>query len=167
MHEHDISGFWRGLRSGGTGEKRTCRSRSRQPTNARRLIRWRCGSSSGLFIGVRLFMGCGFGRLAKSISATPAAAIRVQCLRPEAAQGGRIESPLHGVESQGWFLGVHCFHELRQSRFFRDASVRPIAPAASKRKNTRTLDIDEDDQLDEAQLAPWVKQASQFSGEGI
>jgi hypothetical protein len=29
MHEHDISGLWCGLRSGGTREKRTCRSGSR------------------------------------------------------------------------------------------------------------------------------------------
>ncbi|MGH6803048.1 MAG: DUF1801 domain-containing protein, partial [Methyloceanibacter sp.] len=32
-------------------------------------------------------------------------------------------------------------------------------------KDTRTLDIHEDDQLDEARLAAWVKQASQLPGE--
>jgi hypothetical protein len=32
-------------------------------------------------------------------------------------------------------------------------------------QDTRYLDIHEDDQLDEAQLAAWVKQASQLPGE--
>jgi hypothetical protein len=35
----------------------------------------------------------------------------------------------------------------------------------SKQKDVRYLDIHEDDQLDEAQLAVWVKQASQVPGE--
>ena len=38
--------------------------------------------------------------------------------------------------------------------------------AESKGKDTRNLDIHEDDQLDEAQLAAWVKQASQLPGWG-
>ena len=38
-------------------------------------------------------------------------------------------------------------------------------PGESKSKDTRYLDIHEDDQLDEAQLAAWVKQASQLPGE--
>ena len=35
----------------------------------------------------------------------------------------------------------------------------------SKSKDTRYLDIHEEDQLDESQLAAWVKQASQLRGE--
>jgi len=35
----------------------------------------------------------------------------------------------------------------------------------SKSKDTRTIDIHEDDRLDEAQLAAWVKQASFLPGE--
>jgi len=37
-------------------------------------------------------------------------------------------------------------------------------PGASKSNDTRYLDIHEDDQLDEAQVAAWVKQASQLPG---
>jgi hypothetical protein len=69
-----------------------------------------------------------------------------------------------GVEGQGWFLGVHCFTSYVKVAFFRGASLRPIPPAKSKSKDMRTLDIHEDDQLDEAQLAAWVKQASQLAG---
>jgi hypothetical protein len=56
-------------------------------------------------------------------------------------------------------------HELRQGGFFRGASLRPVLPGESKSKDTRYLDIHEDDQLDEAELAAWVKQASQLPGE--
>ncbi len=49
--------------------------------------------------------------------------------------------------------------------FFRGAALRPVPPGESKQKDVRYLDIHEDDQLDEAQLAAWVKQASQLPGE--
>ena len=49
--------------------------------------------------------------------------------------------------------------------FFRGTSLRPVPPGGSKSKNTRYLDIHEDDHLDEAQLAAWVKQASRLPGE--
>jgi hypothetical protein len=48
--------------------------------------------------------------------------------------------------------------------FFRGASLRPIPPGQSKLKEVRYLDIHEDDELDEAQLAAWVKQASLLPG---
>jgi hypothetical protein len=74
-------------------------------------------------------------------------------------------SPLYGVEGQGWFLGVHCFAKYIKVAFFRGASLRPVPPGASKQKEVRYLDIREDDRLDEAQFAAWVKQASQLPGE--
>jgi len=74
-------------------------------------------------------------------------------------------SPLYGVEGQGWFLGVHCFARYVKVAFFRGASLRPLPPGESKQKDVRYLDIHEDDQIDEAQLAAWVKQASQLAGE--
>ena len=38
-------------------------------------------------------------------------------------------------------------------------------PVTSKQKEVRYFHIHEDDQLDEAQFAAWVKQASQLPGE--
>jgi hypothetical protein len=69
-------------------------------------------------------------------------------------------SPFYGVEGQGWFLGIHCFAKYVKVAFFRGASLRPIPPGESKQKEVRYLDIHEDDELDEAQLAAWVKQAT-------
>jgi len=73
-------------------------------------------------------------------------------------------SPLYGVEGQGWFLGIHTFTNYVKVAFFRGTSLRPVPPGESKSKDTRYLDIHEDDQLDEAQLAAWVKQASRLPG---
>ncbi|MBR1226577.1 MULTISPECIES: DUF1801 domain-containing protein [unclassified Bradyrhizobium] len=74
-------------------------------------------------------------------------------------------SPLYGIEGEGWFLGIHVFTRYVKVAFFRGTSLRPVPSGASKQKEVRYLDIHEDDQLDEAQLAAWVKQASQLPGE--
>jgi len=74
-------------------------------------------------------------------------------------------TPFYGVEGQGWFLGIHCFTKYVKVAFFRGTSLRPVPPGESKQKEVRYLDIHEDDQLDEAQFADWVKQASQLPGE--
>jgi len=73
-------------------------------------------------------------------------------------------SPFYGVEGRGWFLNFHCFTKYVKVAFFRGTSLRPLPPGESKHKEVRYLDIHEDDQLDQAQLADWVKQASQLPG---
>ena len=84
---------------------------------------------------------------------------------PGVRKAVKWNSPLYGVEGQGWFLGIHCFTNYVKVAFFRGTSLRPVPPGESKSKDTRYLDIHEDDQLDETQLAAWVKQASQLPGE--
>jgi hypothetical protein len=84
---------------------------------------------------------------------------------PGVRKAVKWNSPLYGIAGQGWFLGIHCFTSYVKVAFFRGASLRPVPPGESKSKDTRYLDIHEDDQLDEAQLAAWVKQASQLPGE--
>jgi hypothetical protein len=74
-------------------------------------------------------------------------------------------SPLYGIGGNGWFLGVHCFAKYIKVAFFRGAALRPVPPGESKTKHTRYLNIHEDDEVDEAQLAAWVKQASRLPGE--
>ncbi len=86
---------------------------------------------------------------------------------PGVRKAVKWNSPFYGLEGQGWFLGVHCFTRYVKVAFFRGASLRPVPPGESKSKDTRYLDIHEDDQLDEAQLAAWVKQASQLPGESM
>ena len=76
-------------------------------------------------------------------------------------------SPLYGVEGQGWFLGIHTFTNYVKVAFFRGNSLRPVPPGASKNKETRYLDIRENVVLDEARVADWVRQASQLPGEDM
>ncbi|RWM21708.1 MAG: DUF1801 domain-containing protein [Mesorhizobium sp.] len=73
-------------------------------------------------------------------------------------------SPFYGIEGQGWFLSFHVFTRYVKVTFFRGSSLRPLPPGESKHKEVRYLDVYED-QLDEAQFAAWVRQASQLPGE--
>lgn len=74
-------------------------------------------------------------------------------------------SPLYGVAGEGWFLGIHVFTRYIKVAFFRGALLRPVPPGESKQQHTRYLNIHENDELDEAQLTAWVKQASRLPGE--
>jgi hypothetical protein len=85
---------------------------------------------------------------------------------PHVHKAVKWNSPLYGIEGQGWFLGVHTFTHYVKVAFFRGTSLRPIPPGASKGKDTRYIDIREGDELDEAQLARWVKQAAALPGWG-
>jgi hypothetical protein len=84
---------------------------------------------------------------------------------PGVRKAVKWNSPLYGVEGQGWFLGVHCFTKYVKMAFFRGASLRPVPPVESKHSEVRYFHIHEDDELDEAQLVAWVKQASRLPGE--
>ena len=84
---------------------------------------------------------------------------------PGAHKAVKWNSPLYGKEGKGWFLGVHVFTKYVKVAFFRGASLRPVPPGGSKQKDVRYLDIHEEDELDEAQLAAWVNQASKLAGE--
>ncbi|MDL2402616.1 DUF1801 domain-containing protein [Rhizobium mayense] len=84
---------------------------------------------------------------------------------PDVYKAVKWNSPLYGVEGDGWFLSIHTFRNYVKVAFFRGTSLRPVPPGASKSKDTRYLDIRQDDPLDEAQLTAWVKQASQLPGE--
>ncbi|MBA3499801.1 MAG: DUF1801 domain-containing protein, partial [Deltaproteobacteria bacterium] len=79
---------------------------------------------------------------------------------PKVQKAVKWNSPLYGVEGQGFFVGVHTFTRYLKLAFFRGSSLKPLPPGTSKDPNTRYLDIHEDDELDEAQLAKWLKQAA-------
>lgn len=85
---------------------------------------------------------------------------------PDAHKAVKWNSPFYGIEKLGWFLSFHCYTKYVKVAFFSGASLRPLPPGESKRPKVRYLDVHEDDQLDEAQFAAWVKQASQLPGWG-
>lgn len=83
---------------------------------------------------------------------------------PNVRKAVKWNSPFYGVEGQGWFLGLHTFTHYVKVAFFRGASLRPVPPGVSKNQDTRYLDIREGDELDEARLSKWVKQAAALPG---
>jgi hypothetical protein len=85
---------------------------------------------------------------------------------PDVRKAVKWNSPFYGIGGQGWFLNFHCFTKYVKVAFFRGTSLRPLPPGESRQEEVRYLDIHEDDQLDEAQLAGWVRQASQLPGWG-
>jgi hypothetical protein len=82
---------------------------------------------------------------------------------PRVRKAVKWNSPLYGIEGQGWFLGVHAFTRYLKVSFFSGRSLEPQPPGASKDKNTRYLDIREGDELG-AQLVSWLKQAASLPG---
>jgi hypothetical protein len=85
---------------------------------------------------------------------------------PDVRKAVKWNSPFYGIEGRGWFLSFHCFTKYVKVAFFYGTSLRPLPPGESRQKDVRYLDIHEDDQLDEAQFADWVKQASKLPGWG-
>ena len=84
---------------------------------------------------------------------------------PDAQKAVKWNSPLYGIEGQGWFLSFHCFTKYIKVTFFRGASLTPAPPVESKHKEVRYCHIHEDDPIDEAQFAEWVTQACRLPGE--
>jgi hypothetical protein len=84
---------------------------------------------------------------------------------PQVRKAVKWNSPFYGVEGQGWFLTFHVLTRYVKVTFFAGRSLKPIPPGGTpKSGQARWLDIYEDQPLDEAQLAKWVKQAAALPG---
>lgn len=83
---------------------------------------------------------------------------------PDVRKAVKWNSLFYGIEGQGWFFNLHTFTKYVKVAFFRGASLRPVPPGESKHEEVRYLDIHEDDRLDEAQLATWIRQAAALPG---
>jgi hypothetical protein len=83
---------------------------------------------------------------------------------PRACKAVKWNSPMYGIEGQGWFVSFHVFTHYVKVTFFKGASLRPEPPAGTA-KGARSIDIHEGD-FDEAQLASWIRQAAAMPGWG-
>jgi hypothetical protein len=83
---------------------------------------------------------------------------------PDVRKAVKWNSPFYGVGDDLWFLSFHVFTKYVKVTFFRGASLDPVPPGKSKHPEVRYYDVREDE-LDEAQFAEWVKQASGLPGE--
>jgi hypothetical protein len=84
---------------------------------------------------------------------------------PGVQKAVRWNSPFYGVEGRGWFLGAHCLTKYVKVTFFHGLSLKPIPPGGTpKSGDARWLDIYENDNFDEKQMAAWIKQAAALPG---
>jgi len=83
---------------------------------------------------------------------------------PGVRKAVKWNSPFYGVAGQGWFLSFHTFTNYVKVTFFLGTSLRPVPPGGSA-KEARWIDVHESD-LNEAQLAQWIRQAAAMPGWG-
>lgn len=83
---------------------------------------------------------------------------------PGVSKAVRWNSPMYGIEGQGWFMSFHVFTRYVKVTFFKGTSLQP-APPGGMAQEARWIDIHEDD-LDESQLIEWVRQAAALPGWG-
>ncbi len=83
---------------------------------------------------------------------------------PGVRKAVKWNSPFYGVEGQGWFFAFHVFTNAVKATFFLGTSLRPVPPGGEG-KAGRWIDVHEGD-LDEAQMATWLKQAAAIPGWG-
>ncbi len=74
-------------------------------------------------------------------------------------------SPLYGVDEGTWFLSLHVFARYIKVAFLNGGALEPQPPVASKHPAVRYFHIHEDDAVDEARLADWIRQAAALPGE--
>nr|WP_314087244.1 DUF1801 domain-containing protein [uncultured Shinella sp.] len=86
---------------------------------------------------------------------------------PGVAKAVKWNSPFYGKAGDGWFLSYHCFAKYIKLTFFRGTALDPVPPVASKTAQTRYFHIHEGEDLDEALLAGWIRQAASLPGERL
>lgn len=84
---------------------------------------------------------------------------------PNVRKAVRWNTPFYGLDGQGWFLAFHCITKYVKVTFFRGTSLTPVPPVASKVTGVRYLHVHEHDEIDEALLASWVRQAAELPGD--
>ena len=82
---------------------------------------------------------------------------------PNVCKAVRWNSPWYGIEGQGWFVSYHVFTRYVKVTFLNGASLQPVPPGSGKDPDSRWIDIYEGE-LDEAQLATWVRQSAARPG---
>ena len=85
---------------------------------------------------------------------------------PGVKKAVKWNTPLYGKED-GWFFAMYCYKKYVQLTFMRGTSLDPMPPGSSKMEGTRYFSIHEDDDLDEAQIADWLRQAIALPGKAF
>lgn len=87
---------------------------------------------------------------------------------PKVCKAVKWNSPFYGTDDKSWFLAIHAFTRYVKVTFFCGTSLKPVpSGCTANSKNARWVDIHEDDGIDEAQMADWIKQAAALPGWGF
>ena len=71
--------------------------------------------------------------------------------------------PFYGLEGRGWFCAFAAFRNHCSVNFFRGVKLKPEPPVVGVKENRRVV-YRSPDEVDEAQLVSWVKQAAALQG---
>ena len=82
---------------------------------------------------------------------------------PNVRKAMRWHCPFYGVDGQGWFLAFAAFQHHIKFTFFKGAALNPVPPIGQI-KDVRSIDIHEQDKINEEQLARWIRQAAAIPG---
>ena len=83
---------------------------------------------------------------------------------PDVRKAVRWNSPFYGMEGEGWFLSYHCFDKYIKVCFLYGKQLDPLPPVDSKDPDARYLHVYEDGEMDEEQVASWLRQAAAIGG---
>lgn len=83
---------------------------------------------------------------------------------PGVRKAVKWNSPMYGIEGQGWFVGCHVFTNYVKVTFFKGTSLQPVPPGGSA-KEARWINIGEGD-MDQQRLVEWIRQAAAMPGWG-
>lgn len=84
---------------------------------------------------------------------------------PGVLKAVKWNTPMYAVEAGFWFVAFHAFDRYLKVTFFRGADLTPPPPVTSKQASVRYVHLHEDDAVDTAQLADWIRQAAALPGE--
>jgi len=84
---------------------------------------------------------------------------------PKVRKAVRWNTPVYGIEGQGWFITFHCVTKYVKVCFFQGSFLDPVSPVSSKHKDVRHVHIFESEQLNMKQRATWMRLASKLPGE--
>ena len=84
---------------------------------------------------------------------------------PDVRYAIKWSTPMFGREGTGWFASMASFKNHVGIHFFNGVALEP-QPAGGEGKGMRSVRIESADQLDEAQLRDWMRQAAKNKGWG-
>ena len=84
---------------------------------------------------------------------------------PDLRRAIKWGTPIYGVEGRGWFCSFAAFTNHCAVRFFRGADLVPEPPEGTS-ELMRSINLRDASDVDDAQLADWVRQAAALPGWG-